>query len=435
MDLTKIMSTLPFLAPFAAIFMFWGSIQAFLHKIFNLFIIEVDLKDAASESMCHFLLKNAKKINFGFSTYSGRREYLKPLKKNGVYAIKQTNGQSCFFWYKKSIIYMNPKTGRDNKTDSYHENRIKIFFMRGTLNADKLVEEAVDAYNDLYKKYSARFRVNIITGLGNKSIISDEKSAYPEIASSSTQDEIYCNEIIKYKINDIGYGSKDKKDIPYVFNKASNIILNDVKKWKESELWYREKGILWNRGSLLYSMPGAGKSSAIRAVAQTLDLPIYIYDLASLSNREFVQEWGKMLGSIPCVAVFEDIDAVFDGRKNMIGENGGGLSFDCLLNVIGGALPAEGVYTFITTNHIEKLDPALGIPDKNGNSSRNGRLDNMIEMGFLTKDCKTKIANRIFHGTNIDKDSFINITENVTAARFIELCGQAALNEYWGKTS
>lgn len=434
MDIITFVKTLPFLAPVAAIFMFWGQIQTVLHKIFNLFVVEIDLQQASCEAVCHFLLKNTKSLSFGFNSYLGCREYLKPLKKEGIYIIKKIEGQPGLFWYKGNLIYMCPTHGEDKKTREYFNKRMKLFVVRGTINPDEFIEKALDEYNEIYSKYSARFFINMVVGMGNKTILTSELNNMGVPTSDNNRD-YYFNKIIKYKIEDIGYGVKDKKMIPYVFSKDSNILLNDVKKWKESENWYREKGILWRRGSLLAGVPSSGKSSAVRAVAQTLDLPIYIYDLASLSNHEFINEWKKMLTSMPCIALFEDVDAVFDGRKNIIGENGGGLSFDCLLNAISGTLPSEGIYVIVTTNHVEKLDFALGVPDKNGESSRNGRLDNMILMNYLSLDCKIKIADKLFKNTNIDKDYFINIPGDITAGRFIELCGQAALDEYWKNKS
>lgn len=432
MDFTTISQMLPFLAPFAAIFIFWGQIQTLLHKIFNLFIVEVDLQSTSCEAMCHYLLKNTTPITLGFYSYIGYRDYIKPMKKEGVYAIKKIQGQPGFFWYNGNLIYMSPTNGEDKKTREYYEKRMKLYIIRGTINPDQLVETAIDEYNEHYAKYSARFRVNIIVGMGNKTVLSND-GTYGAVPQRTNNNDYYFNKLIKYKIEDIGYGASDKKSIPYVFNHDSTLILNDVRKWKESEAWYREKGILWRRGSLCFGRSGSGKSSAIRAVAQTLDLPIYVYDLASLSNLEFINSWKEMLSSMPCIAVFEDIDSVFNGRENIIGENGGGLSFDCLLNALGGTLPAEGVYIFVTTNHVEKLDPALGVPDENGASSRHGRLDNMIKMDYLTHDCKIKIANRIIGESHARKEEIVNMSKDFTAAQFVELCTNVAIADHWGK--
>ena len=98
-----------------------------------------------------------------------------------------------------------------------------------------------------------------------------------------------------------------------------------------------------------------------RALAQDLDLPVTSYDLATLDNRELREAWSRMLASAPCMALLEDVDGVFEGRTNKLGEAGGGLTFDGLLDCLGGLVVPRGVLTVVTTNHPEGLDPALGL--------------------------------------------------------------------------
>jgi chaperone BCS1 len=38
-------------------------------------------------------------------------------------------------------------------------------------------------------------------------------------------------------------------------------IIDDIKKFEDSEQWYKSKGIPWRRGYLLYGPPGTGKTS------------------------------------------------------------------------------------------------------------------------------------------------------------------------------
>lgn len=80
------------------------------------------------------------------------------------------------------------------------------------------------------------------------------------------------------------------------------------------------------------------------------------------------------------IALIEDIDGVFHGRQNVLrGESGQGsrLTFDCVLNCLSGVQTADGVFTVITTNHLELVDPALGRPMASGDASRPGRLDHL----------------------------------------------------------
>ena len=136
-------------------------------------------------------------------------------------------------------------------------------------------------------------------------------------------------------------------------------MVEEVRRWLKSEDWHKARGIPWRRGWLLHGGPGTGKTSLVRAIAEDFDLPVYVFDLATLFNNELQIEWQKMLSCVPCVALFEDIDAVFEGRENKVG---GHLTFDCLLNCVDGIERTDGVLLVITTNHLDRLDAALGVP-------------------------------------------------------------------------
>ena len=55
--------------------------------------------------------------------------------------------------------------------------------------------------------------------------------------------------------------------------------------------------------------------------------------------------------------MLEDVDAIFVERKAQ--SEKGGVTFSGLLNAIDGVASQEGRIFIMTTNHIEKLDPAL----------------------------------------------------------------------------
>jgi chaperone BCS1 len=77
----------------------------------------------------------------------------------------------------------------------------------------------------------------------------------------------------------------------------------------------------------------------------------------------------------------EDIDCAFIKRKRASGREGG-LTFSGLLNAIDGVASAEGRIIVMTTNHVERLDPALIRPGRadvkmlfdNATSEQAGRL-------------------------------------------------------------
>ncbi len=70
----------------------------------------------------------------------------------------------------------------------------------------------------------------------------------------------------------------------------------------------------------------------------------------------------------PSMLVIEDIDSLFNEKRKA--ENPSMLTFSGLLNSLDGLVAADGILTVMTTNHIEKLDPAL---------IRAGRVDRKFE--------------------------------------------------------
>jgi len=185
--------------------------------------------------------------------------------------------------------------------------------------------------------------------------------------------------------------------------------------------------IPWRRGWLLHGAPGTGKTSLVRAIGEDFDLPIFVFHLATLYNNELQAAWQKMLGNAPCIALIEDIDAVFEGRENRAG---GHLTFDCLLNCLDGVERADGVLLIVTTNHLEKLDPALGVPESHV-SSRPGRLDQILELRDLDEDGRRKLCRRILEEWPETWEETVHSGLGETGAQFQERCTQLALRRYW----
>lgn len=140
----------------------------------------------------------------------------------------------------------------------------------------------------------------------------------------------------------------------------------------------------------------------------------------------------KISGNAPCIALIEDIDTVFNGRENVSVHNKqrDHLTFDCLLNSISGVQNSEGIFLIITTNRPETLDPALGIM-KEGKSSRPGRLDRIVELGFMAESERQALANHILSDFPDSIGPAIVAGEGMTPAQFQDHCAQEALRLFW----
>jgi chaperone BCS1 len=158
------------------------------------------------------------------------------------------------------------------------------------------------------------------------------------------------------------------------------------------------------RGYLLYGAPGSGKSSLIHSLAGELTLDIYVISLsASWMNDSTLT---NLMSRIPArsILLLEDLDAAFthstsrdsdstgapegkkEGPKNKDEDEKKDLKKDAndqntlslsgLLNSLDSIQASEGRILFATTNHLERLDPAL---------SRPGRMDVWVEFKNASK--------------------------------------------------
>lgn len=129
-------------------------------------------------------------------------------------------------------------------------------------------------------------------------------------------------------------------------------IEENILNFFDSEETYDRYKVPWKRGVLLTGPPGNGKTQTIKAVIARTKLPsIYVRNFQSRreSAAEGISKVFKRARDLaPCVLVMEDLDSLID--RNC-------LSF--LLNELDGFADNRGVLILATSNHPEKLDPAL----------------------------------------------------------------------------
>ncbi|OMO60452.1 ATPase, AAA-type, core [Corchorus capsularis] len=121
---------------------------------------------------------------------------------------------------------------------------------------------------------------------------------------------------------------------------------------------------------------GTGKSSLVAAMANYLKFNVYDLELASLYNNSDLR---RLLVSTQnrSIVVIEDIDCSIELPDRYGGGGNGQLTLSGLLNFIDGLWSSCGDERIIvfTTNHKDKLDPALLRP---------GRMDMHIHMLYCT---------------------------------------------------
>lgn len=177
-------------------------------------------------------------------------------------------------------------------------------------------------------------------------------------------------------------------DTVFLRRGAREQVVADVRDFIEAESWYRKRGVPWRRGYLFHGPPGTGKTSFITALAGELEVPLCVLSLSGPRMED--ETLLSLLNSAPSKAIIliEDVDAVIsngvpwldvpeeqDPLRKMHAASK--LTFSGLLNAIDGVAAQEGRLLMMTTNHVEKLDPALKRP---------GRTDVVIEFGLADED-------------------------------------------------
>lgn len=162
---------------------------------------------------------------------------------------------------------------------------------------------------------------------------------------------------------------------------AKKKIIDDLERFLKRKEFYKRVGKAWKRGYLLYGPPGTGKSSLIAAMANYLKFDVFDLELSSIYDNG---ELKRVLLSTTnrSILVIEDIDCNAEVRdreaENQEDEQiKGKVTLSGILNFIDGLWSSFGDERIIvfTTNHKERLDPALLRP---------GRMDVHINMSYCT---------------------------------------------------
>ncbi|KAM5271003.1 mitochondrial chaperone BCS1 isoform 2-T6 [Hipposideros larvatus] len=171
-------------------------------------------------------------------------------------------------------------------------------------------------------------------------------------------------------------------------------IVKDIREFIDNPKWYTDRGIPYRRGYLLYGPPGCGKSSFITALAGELEHSICLLSLTDSSLSDDRLNYLLSVAPQQSLVLLEDVDAAFLSRdlaaENPVKYQGlGRLTFSGLLNALDGVASTEARIVFMTTNHVDRLDPALIRP---------GRIDLKEYVGYCSHWQLTQMFQRFYPG-------------------------------------
>lgn len=422
----------------------WGQIKGFFSQLTTYFIAQNKIDADMAPIVMSKMIKEFKVTKYKVRNFDGFREFVRPIDKNQTVGFEKFGGDTVIFWHKKVIpLFVSFKSGSRDEGDGgnggFTNPTLNISYIRGTFDIDKFFEDAITQYNKAQDDLTSRNRFFVVRFAGSNSMALGAATQTGEsVEESGTRDTNYiaANDKLFYiwKPEDLGPSKKSELNVP--LSKDYVKLYEEIEFWYDHEKWFKRKGIPWKFGATIYGKPGTGKSSFVRWLGQKFGIPVCIFDLASMDNKTFLKYWDRLADYAPCIALIEDIDNVFDKRTNVVkGNFNDKLTFDCFLNSLDGVKVNNGVLTFVTTNDLSKIDPALSQQDTHGKPTRPGRIDTIVEFGLPGKDVFLNFAKKILddHPELWEQLATEGFNDKDTIAQFHSRCVNIAKKLLWEK--
>ena len=320
--------------------------------------------------------------NYFLSVY--RRKFVWVLKVNDSNPILfKTAAQILFdLFHKNTLNYKLDDTGNLNFNYGTHRKLTKTNFIKLNFELeksekqkerkeslelvvhgffcrrlfDRVINQILESFNKekerkprIYKNNS--YSLNVLREWGNRrgGVIDD----FSVTAPTASKEE--------FKTLD-----EDERDFNSVFieEHKKDLIINEIESFLAKKDVYDKISIPYKKGFIFHGESGTGKTTVAYLIAKKYKRNLCYIDLSNVGADEI----GDIFSEIPenSVVVFEDIDcngisekrgskSIGDGIEGQ--SKGGFLSI--LLQELDSPLSKSNVIFIATTNHIEKIDPAL----------------------------------------------------------------------------
>ncbi|BCR06338.1 hypothetical protein DESUT3_34070 [Desulfuromonas versatilis] len=279
--------------------------------------------------------------------------------------------------------------------------------------SERGLEETVDKLYPIFRERSLRITPAYVRRLID-SIIAFREDFHPAFLD----DQYLVRDAFKSVAKNV-YGSLYKKAVSHMdrsvrWEEYIGGIKNEFSEMANNALYYN---ISDEKGVVLTGPPGSGKTYMVRAWLgdnrEVQDLVVNLSDLTDpvnplegmVENLEKVYDIAKMIS--PSMVFFDEGDAVAPRRSPQ-----GGSPYDKVTNkflsIIDGESPLSRVFTVLTTNRLDILDPAL---------IRSKRLKVLNVTGHMRDDDAQRIMRKELGELPLEPG--LNFEEMVKAARSI----------------
>ena len=179
--------------------------------------------------------------------------------------------------------------------------------------------------------------------------------------------------------------------------------------------FFKDYGLPYKRGVLLYGSPGNGKTTLVKSITGSTNAPVVYWQITEFTGSQSVQEvFGIVTRLAPAILVIEDIDSMPDYTRSVF------------LNTLDGTQSREGLFIIGTTNYPQKIDPAL--------INRAGRFDRAYEIPSPSVQIREYYLRKLDLKNIFSSEQVIDmakLTKGLSISQLNELYMSVALNWHY----
>lgn len=332
---------------------------------------------------------------------------------NVLYSLRIDEASQFFYGVQNFLIVEKPekiknfyyRTIYDNWIDGETTRDVQIFYNRGLI----------------FCKVNGRFLLMLKTNTAITNSLTpykNEKQCFQIIGFNKKVIDDFVNHVrIKYMTKNIRhyfnnngeimiYGNVNSKSFDNIFLNGTlkEEIIADLDRFNKSRELYIKLGLKYKRTYLFHGSAGNGKSSLATAIANYTRRDVVAVNISKdMTDSTLISLISKR--PTKSIILFEDIDCLFEDLNRVQNSVQNGdinqnsvdiistvntdkkdspmikITLSCLLNILDGSFTPDDTIFVITTNHIDKLDPAL---------KRDGRINMLLEIPPPDADTKRK---------------------------------------------
>jgi hypothetical protein len=308
-----------------------------------------------------------------------------------------------------------------NSKERYLVLGYRLFKHRTLKNARFVLEYLVDSDGD--------HRLSLIRAKSDIPIVEPGTDSPPTIIDEMN-DDFYVNGPLNGEFFDIRYNFIDRdksiEDLIAWDEEVKQLLWKDIVMFQQAMPALLERGIPNSRGIILAGPPGTGKTMMAKWLAAHSEITCVLISAEMIGGRHDIKRCYEIARKLsPSLLIIEDIDTAgaLDRRAAdhpLLGE---------FLQAMDGVVPNHGVITLATTNHSDKIDPAI--------ADRPGRFDRIIEVGLPRKNQRYHILKQLLEKMDLDDtvdssaiNSLAKASDGLTGAWLRELVQSAFLTAY-----